>query len=196
MADLVRFGLSNVHYALKTSTGTYSQPKPLVGAVQLTTSPEGDSSNFYADNRVFYVMSSNSGYSGSLEVAAINEDFMTDCLGYEADATSGLTIETTEAQPAEVALLFEINGNTEKQRGALYGLTFQRADSENNTTTDSTEPDTVTLDFTAVGDQFTVGSATKNVVKAFCTDAEETHDAFDNFFTAVPIPGKASGAGE
>ena len=196
MADLVRFGLSNVHYALKTSPGVYGDPKPLVGAVQLTTSPEGDSSNFYADNRVFYVLNSDSGYSGSLEVAAINEEFMTDCLGYEDETTSGLTIETTDAQPAEVALLFEINGNVEKQRGALYGLTFQRADSENNTTTDSSEPDTVTLDFTAVGDQFTIGGATKNVVKAFCTDGDSTHDAFDNFFTAVPIPGKASGAAE
>ena len=193
--DLVRFGLSNVHYATKASAGTYGTPVGIKGAVQLTTSPEGDSSTFYADNRAYYVAETNNGYSGTLEVAAVNEEFLKSVLGYETDATSGLTFETTDAQPKPVVLLFEVDGNEEKQRAALYGVTFSRMETEANTRSDSTEPDTVTLNFTAIGEQFTVGSATKNVVKAQCTSTDEDDAAYANFFTKVPQPGTAAQAG-
>lgn len=189
--DLVRFGLSNVHYATG-SAGSFETPVALKGAVQLTTTPEGDSATFFADNRAYYVTETNNGYSGTLEVAAVNDEFLKTVLGYETDETSGLTFETTEAQHTPVVLLFEIDGNEEKQRAALYGVTFSRIDTEANTRSDSTEPDTVTLNFNAIGEQFTVSSATKNVVKAQCSDSEAEHDAFDNFFTKVPEPGVAA----
>lgn len=192
--DIVRFGLSNVHYAAHETSGSgFETPVALKGAVQLTTTPEGDSSTFFADNRAYYVTETNNGYSGTLEVAAVNDEFLKAVLGYETDETSGLTYETTEAKPTPVVLLFEVDGNEEKQRGALYGVTFSRVDTEANTKSDSTDPDTVTLNFTAIGEQFTVGSDTKNVVKATCSNSGSDHDAFDNFFTKVPVPGVAAG---
>lgn len=192
--DLVRFGLSNVHYAVKSSSG-YETPVALKGAVQLTTSPEGDSSIFYADNRAFYVTETNNGYSGTLEVAAVNDDFLTTVLGYKTDATSGLTYESTDVQPAQVVLLFEVDGNEEKQRAGLYGVTFSRMETENNTKADSTEPDTVTLNFNAIGEQFTIGSDKVNVVKVLCSSTDEESEAYDNFFTKVPQPGTAPVSG-
>ena len=193
--DLVRFGLSNVHYAIKNGTGnTYGDPKPIKGAVQLTTSPEGDSNTFYADNRAYFVTETNNGYSGTLEVAAVNDEFLEEVLGYEKEATSGLTIETTEAHPASVVLMFEVDGNEEKQRTALYGVTFSRIETEANTKAESTEPDTVTLNFNAIGEQFTVGGGTKNVVKATASSTGTPSDAYDKFMAKVPEPGKeASG---
>lgn len=191
--DLVRFGLSNVHYATYTDS-TYGTPVAIAGAVQLTTTPEGDSNTFYADNRAFYVTETNAGYSGTVEVAAVNEQFLKDVLGYKDDATSGLSYESTNAQPASVALLFEVDGNEEKQRGCFYNVTFSRLEKEHNTTSDTTEPDTITLNFTAIGRNFTVGSATENVVFAQCTDSEEEHEAFDAFFTKVVVPGTAPSA--
>ena len=70
MANLVRFGLKNVHYAIFTegssgAAGTYGTPKPLIGAVQMTTTPEGDSYTFYADDVAFYATETNAGYSRS-----------------------------------------------------------------------------------------------------------------------------------
>lgn len=193
--NLVRFGLKNVYYSVYTpgddSAGTYATPVALPGAVQMTTTPEGDSSTFYADDRAYYVTETNNGYSGSFEVAAVNETFLKDVLGYKNDATSGLTYETTDVQPTSVALLFEIDGNVEKQRFALYNVTFSRMETENNTKADSTDPDTVTLNFTAIGRSFTVGSADENVVKAVCTNSGATHDAYDNFFKKVVVPGTA-----
>lgn len=192
--DLVRFGLSNVHYATG-APGSFETPVALKGAVQLTTSPEGDSNTFYADNRAYYVTETNNGYSGTVELAALNDEFLTTVLGYEADETSGLTFEATDVQPKSVALLFEISGNEENQRAVLYGVTFSRLDTEANTQAESTDPDTVTLNFTAIGAQFTVGSKTRNIVKAQCSDSESDHEAYDNFFTKVPEPGKAAGVG-
>lgn len=188
--DLVRFGLSNVHYATY-SDGTYGTPVPVIGAVQLTTSPEGDSNTFYADNRAFFVTETNAGYSGTVEVAAVNDKFLEEVLGYKKDDTSGLTYESTDAQPSSVALLFEVDGNEEKQRGCFYNVTFSRLEKEHNTKSDTTEPDTITLNFTAIGRSFTVGSATENVVFAQCTDSDDTHDAYDNFYKKVVCPGTA-----
>ena len=192
MADMVRFGLSNAHYATYTDSA-YGTPKPISGAVQLTTTPEGDSSTFYADNRSYYVVETNNGYSGTLEVAAVNDEFLKDVLGYKNDATSGLTYEDTDAQPTSVALLFEVDGNVEKQRGIFYNVTFSRLEGENNTRAESTDPDTVTLNFTAIGRQFSVGGGTKNVVRAHCTDSGVDHDAYDAFMTKVVTPGTAVG---
>ncbi len=61
--------------------------------------------------------------------------------------------------------------------------------------TDSTNPDTVTANYTAVGRDFTVGGQTVNVLKAHCTDAGSTHVAYDNFWNAVVCPGSASVSG-
>ena len=164
---LVRFGLKNVHYAPEDddSFGTIGQ---LLGAVQMTTSPEGDSNTFYANAAP------------------------TTHTGYAKDATSGLTYEATDAQPTPVALMFEIDGNVEKQRVVLYGVTFSRIETEANTKADSTEPDTVTLNFNAIGKAFTISGASHTVVKAHCTDSVDQHDAYDNFFTKVPQPGTAA----
>lgn len=194
MANLVRYGLKNVHYAVFTegasgAAGTYGTPKPLIGAVQMTTTPEGDSYTFYADDVAFYATETNAGYSGTLQLAAVNDDFLKDVLAYESDTTSGLTFEASDAVPKSVALIFEVSGNIEQQAGVFYNVTFSRMEGENNTKADTTEPDTVTLNFTAIGRNFTVGSKTRNVVRAHCSNSGDSHEAYDNFFTKVVCPG-------
>lgn len=192
MADMVRFGLSNVHYAVYDATeGEYGTPAKLAGAVSLTTTPEGDSSTFYADNRAYYVTETNNGYTGTLEVAAVNDEFLKAVLGYEVDSTSGLTYEATDATIPSVALLFEVDGNVEQQRACFYNVTFSRLDGENNTKSDTTDPDTVSLNFTAIGRVFEVGGEDKNVVRAHCSNSGSTHDAYDKFYTSVVCPGTA-----
>lgn len=188
--DIVRYGLSNVHYATG-EPGSFNTPVSMPGAVSLTTSPEGDDYTFYADNRAYYVTESNNGYSGTIEMAATNTEFLTTVLGYEEDETSGLTFEATDVQPTSVALMFEISGNEEKQRFVLYGVTFSRVDTEANTTSESIEPDTVSLDFTAIGAQFTIDGETRNIVKAYCDDSDDA-TAYSKFFTKVPEPGTSA----
>ena len=191
--DTVRFGLKNVHYAVPDAGGTsFETPVHLNGAVSLTTTPEGDSYDFYAEDRIFYHTETNSGVSGTIELAAVNDEFLNAVLGNHTDETTGLNYETTDDLPVQVALLFEISGNEENQRYALYGVTFSRVDTEANTRSDTTEPDTVTLNFTAIGQTFTIDSEPKNVVKAHCSSEGETAETYQNFFTEVQYPGKVA----
>ena len=69
-ANKVRFGLSDVAIAPITAEG-YGAPVPVPGAVSLTTDPDGSSEKFYADNGAYYVVVTNNGYTGELNMALV-----------------------------------------------------------------------------------------------------------------------------
>lgn len=185
----VRFGLSNVHYALYDSAkGEYKDPVAFPGAVNLSIDAEGDTSTFYADNTSYYVTSTNSGYSLTLEMAAANDQVYQDLLGWELD-DNGVLFEPTDADPADFALLYEVNGDPTKQRGALYSVKLTRPSSEYATTEDSAEPSTVSFEGSAIGRIFTIGGQSRSVVKASC---ESTADGYTEFMNKVHVPAKAS----
>lgn len=189
----VRFGLKNVHYALyDEKTKKYGEWKAIPGAVQLTADPQGDTSTFYADDVAYYISNTNSGETGTVEFAALTDEALKDLLGYETDEASGLTFEPTDAKHATVALGYEIDGNEEQQRGARYNLTFSRPSQESNTKSDSAEPDTVSLDYTAIGRDFVIDGKTRNVLKAHCDNSGETHTTYDKFWDSVKVPGTAA----
>ena len=188
----VRFGLSNVHYAIwDAKSSKYGAWKEIPGAVKLTADPQGDQSKFYADNVAYYVVNTNSGEKGTCEFAALPDDVLVDILGYENDATSGLTFEPTDTVPPTIALGYQIDGNEEDQLGVRYNVTFSRPSQQSNTKSDSSNPDTVSLDYTAIGRDFTIGGKTRNVLKAHCDNSGDTHAAFDSFWKSVLVPGTA-----
>ena len=192
MANPVQFGLKNVHYALfNTETSTYGAWKPMPGAVSMTGDPQGDQTKFFADDVTYYVVNSNSGEEGTFEIAYLTDEMKIDLLGYERDAASGMLFEATDAIQPTVALGYEVSGNENQQRGVRYNVTFSRPSQSNNTKTDSSSVDTITLNYTAIGRDFTVGGKTRNVLKSHCDNSGETHAAFDAFFDAVRIPGQA-----
>ena len=86
----VKFGLNKVHYAKITSydeegVPTFAKPVRIPGAVSLSIDAEGEASNFYADDGVYYVINNNSGYTGDLEIALVPLEFATDILGEKLD---------------------------------------------------------------------------------------------------------------
>ena len=63
MANKVKFGLKNVHYAVVTETAdaqtgaitsTYTTPKAWKGSVSITMDPNGEDVPFYADDSDYY----------------------------------------------------------------------------------------------------------------------------------------------
>lgn len=172
----VKFGLKNVHIAvLNTTNNTYGTPFALPGGVNLSLDAEGEESNFAADNNAkYFTKYSNNGYSGSLEVALFNEDFLTQVLGQVKDS-NGALIESINAQNSPFALMFEVEGDVENRRTVFYNVTASRPSTEANTTEDSIEVQTETVDITC-------GANSDGDVKASLLS---TDTGYSTFFESV-----------
>ena len=186
MADTnkIRYGIKNCYYAkgTLTSTGTmtYTTPVALPGAVSLSLSPEGETSPFYADNIVYYTSVSNSGYSGSLELAKIPDDFLKDCLGYITDS-NGVLLEDANAAPVHFALMFQFEGDAHAKRSVMYNCVAQRPDEAGDTKEASISPKTETINLTCTTIYNSV--LDKDLVKASCTPAQTSQ--YNSWLTAV-----------
>ncbi len=184
----VKFGLSNVHYAVMTETVesgvttiSYGTPKPIYGAVNLNIQPEGDLTPFRADNIDYWVGGGNNGYSGDIEFARITDEFKVDCLGEQVDSDStGLQYELATAQPVPFALLFEFSGDEKQTRHVLYNCKAGRPTIASETTPDGNiEAITETLSITARP------RSTDSLVKAKSVLGDTS---YATFFGAVVVP--------
>ncbi len=193
MAELskVRFGLAKAYYAVIKSDGTYDTPAALPGAVSLDLSREGsEPTTFWADNIAYFVTpAANGGYTGTLTLAIVPDTFKVDVLGEVVD-DNGMQVELGNATPKSFALMYEVEGDADKKRYVFFNCTAQRAVASANTKSDSTNPDTQDLEFAAIGKDFTFDGETESVVKG---SAEEAATAFAGWYTAVPVPTKATG---
>lgn len=185
----VQFGLSKAYYAV-IDGDTYGTPVALPGAVSLTLNREGsEPEKFYADNITYFVAPAvNSGYTGTLTLAKIPAQFMIDVLG-EVKDDNGMQVEVADASSKSFALLYQVEGDADEKRYVFFNCTAQRSTAGANTKSDSTTPDTQDLEFTAIGKDFQFGGETKNIVKGSAYTADS---AFAGWYTAVPVPTKAS----
>lgn len=183
----IKYGLSNVHIYPITSdddAGTmYEKGFALKGAVKMSLSAEGSNDPFYADNIPYYVSVANNGYSGSLEIALLNEDFMTKILGMNKDETTGLLVESIDDKSHEFAMAFQFEGDEKAIRHILYRCSATRPSLESETKADKVTPNTDSLDFTAIP------RSSDGVIKA---KAEKGDSVYDTFFEKpVEVSAKA-----
>jgi phi13 family phage major tail protein len=193
MADnKVRFGISNVRYALETEDG-FGEWKMLAGAVQVSFEPQGSQNIFYADNYGYYVQNPAAQDQISIELADLTDEAKQDLLGYVLDETSGLLLEPVNAVRKPFAMGYQVEGDGTILRGVRYGGTLARPSEAHNTTSDSTDPDTLTVEGTFVGKTFTVDGNEVPVIAAAVQNKGDQLDAFNAFWEAVPQPGIAAG---
>lgn len=184
MANKVTFGLKSVHLAFWSAlTSTWEAPVAVPGAVNLSLSPEGDESEFYADDVKYYTASSNNGYKGDLEMALIPQATLARILGWSVD-TSDMLVEVSDAEPESFALMFEVDGNEAKKRYVFYNCRGSRPNEDAKTRSKSTEPGTVKLPLVITP----VDIDGKLLVKASIERTTANATAFDAFFTAVKEP--------
>jgi len=194
MANKIEFGLSNAHYAVitgydeKTKEYTYGTVKPLPGAVSLTMDAEGDKSTEYADNIPWYTAQTNAGYSGSLELKTIPDDFRKDILGEEENA-DGVMIESADAQGKEFAFMFQIEGSEKPKRGILWRCSAGRPSIDSKTKEDKTESNTLKIDITAMARE------NDHRVKGCKTLSEKGTDVYENWFKQVYEPNAVAESG-
>lgn len=151
MGNKVKFGLKNVHYSVITDSGgviTYAKPKPIPGAVSLTTSAKGEKSEFFADDIPYFVTTANQGYEGELEIALIPDEFRKEVFKDKVDKNN-VVFEDAAATPNKIALLFEFSGDDHSTRRAFYYVTVARPDVESETKKGQIEPKTEKLKIVA-----------------------------------------------
>ena len=167
------------------TTSSYGTIKELKGAVSLSLSNDAEKNVFRADNEDYYISYGQGSYSGDLEVARVNEDFLKDVLGYVEDNDKILVESAASVQQTTYfALLFQFEGDQRSIQHCLYKCSASRPDIASETTGEngSIDPKTETLTITAVprvdADKYihiqTQESTTTAVVEAW--------------YTAVPTP--------
>jgi phi13 family phage major tail protein len=192
MANKVRFGLRNTKYALYNSqTGTYGSPKEFKGAVSLSLSREGgDSSDFYADDGVYHTFAgTNGGYSMELNMARIFDEVRADLLGELVDETTGVQYEVTTAEPAQFALITEMQGDQNPMGFVFYNCKASRPEMSANTKNDSPDVDTDTLNVRVAAQEFTIDGIKQGVVQGHIEKTADNVALYNAFFSAVTIPG-------
>lgn len=192
MANKIRYGLKSVYYAIATiaanGSATYETPVALPGAVSLTLDPEGGQTNFYADNVVYWAGNANNGYSGSLELALIPDDFLENVLGMVKD-TKNILVEDAGAASVHFALLFQFEGDEKATRHVMYNCIASRPSNGGNTKEDTIEPQTQSVDLTCTS--IYNAALGKDIVKAKTLDATADTD-YNGWFGAVYQPTTAA----
>lgn len=180
MANKVKFGLKNCYYATITDDGqgniTYGTPTALKGAVSMTLSPSGETTEFYADDSLYFSDVNNNGYEGTLELALIPEDFKKDCLGETLD-TDGVLVETASTINNPFALLCEFTGDDKARRFVFYRCMASRPDLASQTKGESIEVQTETLNLT-------IRPNADGQVKAETTETTDT-TTYNGWYSAV-----------
>lgn len=176
----VEFGLRNCYYAVVTvdESGkiTYGAPKKLPGAVSITFDKSGELIRFKADDIDYYTNANNQGYEGTLTLARVPEDFRTEVLK-EKKTEKGVLIENSDAQTANIALMFEFQGDVKATRHLLYYCSVNRP-SVGSTTKDSGDPNTTELAMVASP------RPSDNLVKA-STSAGVDEETYNSWYTKV-----------
>jgi len=185
----IRYGISNVHVAVLTEANdgsiTYGTPFAVKGAVSLSVDPEGgDSTPFYADNIVWYRSpETNSGYTGTLELAVTPENFLKQILSQVADSgDAGILYEYANNKPKRFALLFQAEGDTYNTRYCFYDCLAGRPSRSNDTKEDTITPGTESIAITMSP------RSADSIVKAQIDQATGDATNYANWFSAVKEP--------
>lgn len=189
MANKVKFGLKNVHYAVATEnfdsetgkwTTSYGAVKAWPGAVSMSLSAEGSDDTFHADDIAYYVTSTNGGYTGDFESALMPSDVAESVLGQKRD-DNGLLVETASDVKKYIALMFEVQGDSKAARYCFYRVMLTRPNVDADTKGDTTEPKTDSVSLVALP-----RLDDDHCIKSIADDLTTT--GYDTFFSNVPVP--------
>lgn len=184
----VTFGLQDLHIAPWTALSTatapaYEAPIPVPGAVRFTPTTVGDTTSFYADNRAYFTVTTNNGYTFEIEIAKLPDALAAELLGWAID-DNGALVETTDGIAKHFALLAQVQGDVQNRRFVYYDCQVSRPAKERTTKTETTDITGEVLAGTA--SPVIVGGKSFTRAEIERTTANATD--YDAFFTAVYMP--------
>lgn len=168
--------------AVTAGTTSWGVPSAIPGAVGFSVSPEGEESDFYADNTKYFTHSTNNGYTGELEVAKVPDTILAEMLGMTIDP-NGMLVESANDKPKEFALMGQIQGDKKNRRFVYYRCKASRPSEENSTTESSITPTTDTVSLTMLPLE-----NSDKIVKSIIELNDTNQAVYDAFFNAVTLP--------
>ncbi len=177
----VLFGIEKCYIAKITETEDgieYGKPFRMPGVTGFTMDPQGESTQFYADNIVYFTATSNQGYNGNLVLATTPEKFWIDIMGQEKDS-NGAIFENADDKIARFALLFQGEGDKSARRHVLFDCTATRPSREYNTKEQNISVGTDTI-------PITINPRSRDkAIKAYIEPNEQNKNIYDKFFEKV-----------
>ena len=181
--NIVEFGVENLHLAILKDDGEFDTPVNIKGTSKIKLSGKGDSKNIYADNGTFYVISSNTGYEGELEIYNFDDDFKIKYLGFKKDA-NGILLEPSILKPVSLAMAFKILGDVKDRVSVLYNCYLEKPDIELKTIEDKIDVEVMKIKFKARPKEFQ--DYDEKIVQASTLNEK----AKETWFTKIYTPSK------
>lgn len=163
----------------------YGPPTLFRGTRQINFTPDGQQTKVYADRTVVFVGNQNSGYTGTMEVTNLDDDFAMYALG-ETKTDKGIIVENQNGKGGRFYLLWEWEQDQKNTRHAMYNVTANRPDVAATTAGDggSKTAQNRTLNLTAI-------PRADGIIKARSgKDTDQT--VYNNWFTTFHDPAPAT----
>lgn len=181
--NIVEFGVENLHLATLKNDGEFDTPVNIKGTSKIKLSGKGDSKIIYADNGTFYVISSNTGYEGELEIYNFDDDFKIKYLGFKRDG-NGILLEPSILKPVSLAMAFKILGDVKDRVSVLYNCIFEKPDIELKTVEEKIDVEVMKIKFKARPKEFQ--DFDEKIVQASTLNDK----AKETWFTKIYTPSK------
>jgi phi13 family phage major tail protein len=181
--NIVEFGVENLHLATLKNDGEFDTPVNIKGTSKIKLSGKGDSKIIYADNGTFYVISSNTGYEGELEIYNFDDDFKIKYLGFKRDG-NGILLEPSILKPVSLAMAFKILGDVKDRVSVLYNCIFEKPDIELKTVEEKIDVEVMKIKFKARPKEFQ--DYDEKIVQASTLNDK----AKETWFTKIYTPSK------
>lgn len=182
----VEYGLEQVHIAFFDEDGVqpaYETPIAIPGAVRFTPTAVGASSTFWADNRAYFVITSNDGYTAEWETALIPDAVKARMFGWEVDS-NGMIVEISDGIPEKFALLGQVQGDKRNRRFVYWDCQASRPAKERNTKAENITPNTDVSNLTIAP----VEIGGKKMVQGQMEYSDTNAAAYNGFFGGVYKP--------
>lgn len=163
-------------------TPTYGDAIKCPGAVSITLDPSGEATNVYADGIVYAIVSSASGYTGTLEVIQLNKDILTKIFGYLEDEKKNLVEVVTAVK--EFGLQFACDSEDGNEvYFTIYRASAAKPSINLQTTEDTPTVNNESLSLTISG--IAIADGTKQVIKSY---AEKGATNYATYFDSITVP--------
>lgn len=145
--NIVTFGLKNVCYSLiQNNNGniSYSKSKRLPYAQEMSIDLKGGTSSTFADDKTYAMFNLVAGYTMTMKLTELSDEFKIDILGYKYDKNNNL-VETNKTIPVPFSIGYEISGDVKKRRVWHLFCSADPVSFASKSKTDSVEANSILL---------------------------------------------------